>query len=258
MIDVEAIPRVTAYAFVQEHHYSAVLPRLTKVCLGARDAGGSLAAVATLGWGVRPLHTIAAAFPGCVPHDYFELGKLCLRDDMPANSESWFLSRIIKWLKINEPGRKLLWTWADGILGKPGYIYQAANFYYGGYITTEIYLNAEGTKVHPRTIQGISRVEGIGQRNSRALVVTEAAGYTKWWGRQFRYVYPLCQQREWARLQYISPFEWRRSEYPKASDCVWECQTVADGRRTSDAPPWQRGAYIERPSERAGQLRLDG
>jgi len=256
MGNIEPIQRVSAYAFVQKHHYSAVLPRLTKVCLGARDTTGALAAVATLGWGVRPVHTIAAAFPGLTPADYFELGKLCVRDDMPPNSESWFLSRIIKWLKNNEPGRKVFWTWADGILGKPGYIYQAANFFYGGYITTEIYLDANGTKVHPRTMQGLTTERGTGKRNSRALSVTEAAGYTKWWGRQFRYVYPLCKQREWDALRQASPFEWRRDGYPKDADCVWEVQTSAGGKQTSGPPPWRRGAYISNRRERGGQLSL--
>lgn len=256
MSALEVIPRVTAYGFVQQHHYSQVLPRLTKVCLASRDEHGKIAAVATLGWGVRPKHTIALAFPGLGPQDYYELGKLCLRDEMPPNSESWFLSRIIKWMRENCKGMKIFWTWADGILGKPGYIYQAANFYYGGYITTEVYLDADGTKVHPRTMQGLTTERGTGERNSRALSVTEAAGYTKWWGRQFRYVYPLCKQREWDALRQASPFEWRRDGYPKDADCVWEVQTSAGGKQTSGPPPWRRGAYISNRREREGQLSL--
>ena len=257
MSALEVIPRVTAYGFVQQHHYSQVLPRLTKVCLASRDEHGKIAAVATLGWGVRPKHTIALAFPGLGPQDYYELGKLCLRDEMPPNSESWFLSRIIKWMRENCKGMKLLWTWADGMLGKPGYIYQASNFYYGGYITTEVYLDADGTKVHPRSMQGITEVHGRGKRMSRALEVTEAAGYTKWWGRQFRYVYPLCDARAWRSLQHTSPFTWKRCEYPKDVDCVWERQTLANGREQMASMPFVRGKYIHKGPQEVLDFGID-
>ena len=32
---------------------------------------------------------------------------------------------------------KYLFTWADGLVGKAGYVYQAFNFLYGGYIWTD-------------------------------------------------------------------------------------------------------------------------
>lgn len=250
MTDPFVIGRAHAYSFVQTHHYSQVLPRLTKVCLASEDEHGKLAAVATIGWGVRPVHTIAKAFPGLGTADYYELGKLCLRDDIPPNSESWFLSRVIRWLKAKTTA-VLFWTWADGILGKPGYIYQAANFYYGGFITTEVYLDASGTKVHPRTMQGLSQEVGTGKRMSRARHVTESMGYQKWWGRQFRYVYPLCNKREWTRLQATSPFIWERGHYPKDADCVWELQT-ATGRTPMDNIPFVAGRYIHKATLQEG------
>lgn len=243
--EVELIPRASAYAFVQEHHYSRVLPRLTKIVLGARDTGGEIAAVLTLGWGVRPVHTIAKAFPGLGTADYYEIGKMCLRDDMPRNSESWFLSRIIAWLRENSPDTRLLYTWADGILGKPGYVYQAANFFYGGYIVTEIYLDADGRKVHPRSMQGLSEEAGRGKMASRALSVTRSMGYEKFWGKQFRYVFPLCEKREWKRLAKLSPFDWKRSDYPKDADCTYEKQ-VESGREPVDKLPFVKGDYVRK------------
>lgn len=239
---IELLPKSTTYAFVQKHHYSQVLPRLTKICLGCRDDTGKLAAVCTLGYGVRPVHTIAKAFPGLGVKDYYEIGKLCLRDDMPKNSESWFLSRIVKWVKSEYPDIKLIYTWADGMLGKPGYIYQAANFFYGGYIVTETYLDGDGNRVHPRSMQGISEEAGSGKRNSRALSVTESMGYTKYWGKQFRYVYPLCDVKEWAAISSSSQFEWRRNSYPKSADCTWEIQT-SSGRESISSFPFTSYKY---------------
>ena len=33
-------------------------------------------------------------------------------------------------------------------VGKPGFVYQAANFLYGGFIWTQIYINNKGEKIH--------------------------------------------------------------------------------------------------------------
>ena len=43
-----------------------------------------------------------------------------MSEDMPRNSESQMLSQTIKWIKNNCPDIKVLFTWADGMVGKPG------------------------------------------------------------------------------------------------------------------------------------------
>ena len=68
--------------------------------------------------------------------------------EMPKNSESQMLSAVIKWMKINLPEKLFLYTWADGIVGKCGYVYQSANFLYGGFIWTDIYIGPDGEKIH--------------------------------------------------------------------------------------------------------------
>jgi len=72
-----------------------------------------------------------------------------MSEDMPRNSESQMLSQTIKWIKSNCPDIKVLFTWADGMVGKPGYVYQGSNFYYLGYIWTDMYMK-NGIKLHPR------------------------------------------------------------------------------------------------------------
>ena len=83
--------------------------------------------------------------------DYYEIGKMCMKPEMPKNSESQMLSGVINWMKKHCPEKKFLYTWADGIMGKPGYVYQAANFLYGGFIWTQIYISDKGEKIHPRS-----------------------------------------------------------------------------------------------------------
>ncbi len=229
---VELVDRASAFAFVQAHHYSAVLPRLTKLVVGGYH-DDRLSAVATFGWGVRPLHTIARAFPGLSSADYYEIGKLCLGEWLPRNAESHFLRRAMRLVREVQPGLKLIWTWADGILGKPGYVYQASNFYYGGYIWTEMYLDGNGIRVHPRSVQGFT--EG-GKRDRET---TRRLGLVKWWGKQFRYVYPLSS-REWKRLSASSPLSWTRN-YPKDQDLEW----LDADRNPCGPPPYVAGRYVK-------------
>lgn len=223
--EVKPIEMGQAREFVRGHHYSEVMPRITKVALGGfKD--GRLMAVATLGYGTRPLHTIAKLFPSLGTADYLELGKLCVDDEMPRNTESWFISRVIQHLQREHPQRKLLYSWADGIIGKPGYVYQASNFYYGGHITTEMYLDQGGNRVHVRSIQGHPDLpRSVGKFKCRSYAEVSKLGYQKYFGYQFRYVYPLCSKKEWKLLQAESSIAWARGNYPKQGGCRWWKQT---------------------------------
>ena len=104
---------------IQKYHYSNILPRLNKHFLGFY-LDERLVGVVTLGWGTRPLHTIQKIFPSLKTEDYYEIGRMCMSEDMPRNSESQMLSQTIKCIKSNCPDIKVLFTWADGMVGKPG------------------------------------------------------------------------------------------------------------------------------------------
>ena len=153
-MEVKEISELEALELIFENHYSKIMPRLSKHFLGGY-VNDELVAVMTLGWGVQPLNTIKNLFPSLGTGDYYEIGKMCLLEEMPKNSESIFISKVLNFVKNNYKHIKLIFTWADGILGKPGYVYQASNFLYGGYISTDLYISENGEKVHPRTAQGI-------------------------------------------------------------------------------------------------------
>lgn len=236
--DIRPIPKCLAEPLIMSTHYSRVMPRINKFFIGGFN-DQQLVGVMTLGWGTRPLHTIKVIFPTLSTRDYLELGKLCLDESCPRNSESQFISKSIKIIKKYFPKVKILFSWADGILGKPGYVYQASNFYYGGFIWSEMYLDVDGNRIHPRTFQGISPGEKIGKHKSRALSVTNSMGLKKYYGKQFRYVYPLCGKREWEELIKTSPFDWKRGEYPKSVDCKWKMRD-GEGKKDCEAPPWMK------------------
>jgi len=56
-----------------------------------------------------------------------DIRRMACLDDMPRNSESWFLAKGIKWIKRNTEARGVL-SYSDLTEGHVGTIYKAANF----------------------------------------------------------------------------------------------------------------------------------
>ena len=214
---IKPLHKITAAEFVAERHYSAVMPRLTKHYLGCFKKD-ELVGVITFGWGTRPKHTIQKLFPDLDTKDYLEIGKMCMDDKMPRNSETQLLSKAISWLKKNTD-IKYLYTWADGIVGKPGYVYQAANFLYGGFSITDTYVTETGEKVHPRTIQSqLPNEEGLkyGHRPNPKQLKELKLKRVK--GKQFRYIYPMTPKDRKKLKQ--STVTWGL-KHPKDTDLIW-------------------------------------
>lgn len=286
---IEEITLADAAAFVKQHHYSKVMPKLSKVVFGLFDST-RLVGVITFGWGVRPQETIKKLFPSLSVADYLEIGKLCLLDELPKNSESRFISAAIRCLKLVRPDLKVLFTWADAIWGKPGYIYQASNFLFGGEIGSEAYRSPKGERIHPRQLHKFLIALGEFPRGERGCYVTPLQvredpnlGKGNWlpqgWtpkknisgvrrpydndlkrlsidhvrGLQFRYVYFLADKRRTSLLLAESPITWHR-DYPKNDDCKWTI-AGASGKRhafTPDAntPIFSAAFDVEKPCPR--------
>ena len=227
----ERIALREAKEFVRRWHYSKIFPPHCLVNLALRDERGDISAVAMWGYGVRPRHTIQKLFPSLNTGDYLELNRLCLRDDEPRNSESHFISLCAEWIRANCPDVKLLFSWADGLRGKPGYVYQASSWLYGGYIKTDLYVDERGGPVHPRLM-----ITRLGTRSRKEWT---RQGFAKWWGYQFRYVKFLSGHAERKRLLRESPVRWTRL-YPKTADCRWWVD-AGEGSRESREPPRLEG-----------------
>ena len=75
-----------------------------------------------------------------------------MTEEMPRDSESQMLSQLVKWIRKNIPELKILFTWADGMFGKVGYVYQASNFIHAGYSEGEMYMK-DGVKIHVRQMK---------------------------------------------------------------------------------------------------------
>lgn len=223
--EIKEVDKAIAIDFIQERHYSKVLPRLTKHWLGC-FLESELVGVVTLGWGTQPLQTITKLFPTLKSEDYYEIGKMCMDDKMPRNSESQMLSCIVKWMKKNLPEKKFLYTWADGIVGKIGYVYQGSNFYYGQFIWTDIYISPNGEKIHPRSSKGLLKENAEFLGKEKLFWMTpdfmQLKGISRIRGKQFRYIYPLSKKSE-ELMRRGSTVTWNKM-YPKEKDLLWKEQ----------------------------------
>ena len=223
--DVKEIDKTIAIDFIQERHYSKVMPRLTKHWLGFFYEG-ELVGVLTLGWGTQPLQTIKKLFPNLVSEDYYEIGKMCMDDKMPRNSESQMISSAVRWMKKNLPEKKFLYTWADDIVGKVGYVYQASNFQYGGFIWTDIYISPSGEKIHPRSSKALLQENAQFLGKEKLFWMTpdfmKIKGIRRIRGKQFRYIFPLTKESK-KILKKGSTVEWGL-DYPKEESLLWKEQ----------------------------------
>lgn len=58
----------------------------------------------------------------------WELARLFIKDSMPRNTETFFISRSVEYIKRNRPEVKGLVSYADPSAGHAGIIYKAANW----------------------------------------------------------------------------------------------------------------------------------
>ena len=217
---IKKITKYEAANFIMTRHYSPVMPSLTRYYCGY-FINEILKGVITFGYGVRPKHTIQKLFPTLDSKDYLEIGKMCMDDSMGKNSETQMLSSALSWLKKEDSKLKYLYTWADGIVGKPGYVYQAFNFLYGGFIWTDTYVTSKGEKVHPRTMQKYMPKRSanlkIGSRPD--FETRKTLKFTRVKGKQFRYILPMSKKDR--RFLKHSTVDWSVN-YPKDKDLIWK------------------------------------
>lgn len=234
---IEEISKEQAMIMIQKYHYSNTLPKLNKYFVGffLKD---ELVGVVTLGWGTRPRHTIQRIFPSLNTQDYLEIGRMCMTEDMPRNSESQMLSQLVKWLKVNNPEIKILFTWADGMVGKVGYVYQASNFIYAGYSGGEMYMK-DGVKIHVRQMKSFIVPRGVKDDRITVRPTLEQMkqfNILHFKGKQYRYLLFLCSKKEKNRLLKECLIDLTLPR-PKESDLSWTIKDPLTGKWIESAKP---------------------
>jgi len=236
-LHIREIPKYQATEFVYNYHYSKVFPRITKHYLGFFE-NDDLIGVVTLGWGTQPLQTIRKLLPntGLTTQDYYEIGKMCFspNHNKTKTTGSKIISLLVQWLK-NNTNVKLLYTLADGIVGRVGYVYQASNFLYGGYFWTDVYMGSDGEKIHPRSAKELLKenAEFVGKEKLFWLTPDFCLhkGVSRIRGKMFRYMIPLNKKMR----KLLIKNNWNL-EYPKESDLQWKKQVVKGKYGFIEAP----------------------
>ncbi len=219
------IEKETAIQFVHQYHYSKILPRLTKYYLGIY-ADEELQGVITLGWGTQPLQTIKKIFynHNMISENYLEIGKMCfLPKCNNSNFGSMAIKEVVKWLKANT-STMFLYTLADGIMGKCGYVYQASNFVYIGKFKTSVYMDKRtGEKIHPRSAKQLCEENAVFEGKKKVFWLTDEfckhKGIDKINGLMFRYILPLTSIAKKILKQYP---EYNGLMYPKDNVLIFE------------------------------------
>lgn len=234
--EVKEISKEEALNMIKKYHYSNTLPKINKHFLGFYNKN-ELVGVITLGWGTRPLHTIKRIFPDLTTKDYYEIGRMCMTDKMKRNSESQMISHCCKWIKQNEPQIKILFTWADGMLGKVGYVYQASGFIYAGYSQGEMYMK-DGIKIHVRQMKAF-----LNPKDKRITVrptFEEMKRYNiqHFKGKQYRYIRFLCGKFEKRKLLKKCLVDLSNNN-PKDKDLYWKTRNNEGKWIICDKPPYR-------------------
>ena len=251
--EVIEIDKTLAINFVQKYHYSPVMPAITKHYLGF-FLDGDLKGALTLGWGTKPRHTFNKMFPNVgilekkdekFVHDindwYYEIGKMCLSTELNDNkgAGSQMVSATIKWLK-NNTKCQFLYTMADGIMGKCGFVYQASNFYYGEKYFTSVYLMENGEKLHPRTSKDLCMENAKFSGKEKVFWMTTDfmihKGIRRIDGLMFRYLYPLNKKAK--RMMKQSSMDWDKN-YPKSKNLEWVDVTDKKNKKSVPQPDFK-------------------
>lgn len=128
MFRVAPITAHVAATTVVEWHYLHRRPPISHAF--GLFADGRLVGVVTFGTPASRQLQISACRSD--PAAVLELNRLWVHDDMPRNSESWFVSRA---LKLLPPA--IVVSYADTAQGHVGYIYRALSFRYAGWTDME-------------------------------------------------------------------------------------------------------------------------
>lgn len=145
---VRMIDAKSARTIVKKYHYSGKVVSNSKLHLGVFTTENELVGCLQYGPCMNGVKT-AVKFSDKLP--MMELNRMVMADSEPRNSESMALSLCNKWLKENTNLQYIL-SFSDGKENNCGYIYQANNWKYLGYILSNSFYDLDGDIRHNVTV----------------------------------------------------------------------------------------------------------
>ena len=177
--EVDVIDEAAARPFIETHHYAHSYPA-ARFAYGLFDTlVGQLVGVAVYAVPVN-VAVLTGPFPALTPYEQsIELSRLVLLDDVPFNSESWFVARCHH--DLNLAGIRGVVSFSDplprhrrdGTVVMPGHVgtvYQALNFVYTGRSKAHsVTLLPDGSVMHGRAKAKI-RAQHTGHRYAERVL----------------------------------------------------------------------------------------
>jgi len=103
-------------------------------------------------FGSPAMSNVAESWNPSNPDKCLELRRLCCIDDTPKNAESFFIGRMLRWLRKHTTYETVV-SYADPHYGHEGTIYKASNFEYVGQTAAGKVLDVDGELYHDRTLR---------------------------------------------------------------------------------------------------------
>jgi len=180
-----------------------------------------------------------------VTTDYFEIGKMCFRPDKNgSNFGSQAIKVLLDWARENT-NVKFIYTLADGIMGKCGFVYQASNFRYIGNFKTDVYMDrVSGEKIHPRSAKQLCKENANWESKEKVFWLThnfcEYKGIDRIRGLMFRYIYPLSKSSKKILNKYD---EYNGLKNPKEIDLIFEKRVRLGGYEEIKKPDFNMNVF---------------
>ena len=202
-LTVRKIPSSIGKDFIKKHHYSHGVHN-GPMCYGLFDSEESLVGVCAFATPCSE-NVCSSVFGTELKRSVTELHRLVLLDEVPKNSESFFISKSLMLLKKDRPNYSAVLSFADSTEGHLGIIYQASNFLYTGTSgKATFYLDSTGRLRHPRQ-NGINITKE--SANSKGWVAVKREG-------KFRYLYLLPDNKK-HKKELVSKLRFSILPYPK-------------------------------------------
>ena len=180
---VREVPRSEVVDFIEENHYSHSINGVkVSHCFGLYYddtlVGAGLFGVTATRNQWKPY--------GTSEESVLELRRLVLIDDTPRNMESYFIGKMLKWLKKNTKIESVV-SYADPNFGHQGIIYQASNFQFiGRTAKTRVVVLGERT-YHDRALR--TKYKGRLKPFAQRLVDAVETGEAHFETHQPKYIY---------------------------------------------------------------------
>jgi hypothetical protein len=180
---VKLCPREDIENFIEKWHYSHSINGVkTKYCFKLMDGDMLIGAAIMAKLGMANVWKKY----GDNEEDVIELRRLCCIDDTPKNTESYFISQMVRWLRANT-SIKVILSYADQYHNHTGIIYKASNFEYLGTTNPSKMIEWNGKLWHDKTIRTYynGKLKPYAQKLKDALDKGEA----KYVEAQYKHIY---------------------------------------------------------------------